>query len=64
VAGRIPRAGLRPELTDADVADTLWSLASPDMFALLTDQASYSAEQFEAWLTRTLTFALCGPPGR
>jgi AcrR family transcriptional regulator len=64
VAGRIPRTGLRPELTDADVADTLWSLASPDMFALLTEQASYDAEQFERWLTRTLTAALCGPPGR
>jgi AcrR family transcriptional regulator len=59
VAARIPHAGLLPGLTPTAVADTVWALASPDVFNLLTTQASYSAADVEAWLTRTLTSTLC-----
>lgn len=63
VAARLPARGRRPELTDQETADTLWSIASPDVFALLTGQGSYTAAEFEAWLTRTLTAALCVESG-
>lgn len=59
VAARIPRTGLRPDLGPDTVADTLWALASPDLFNLLTTQAGYSATDVETWLTRTLVAALC-----
>lgn len=59
VAARIPSAGLRSDLTPAVVADTLWALASPDLFNLLTTQGCYSSTDIETWLTRTLTSALC-----
>lgn len=57
VADALPGAGRRPGLTDTDLGDTLWSLASPEMYDLHTG-AGRSPTEFEAWLGRTLTAAL------
>ena len=59
VAQRIPRAGLRPGMSDKYVLDTLWALASPEMFDLLTAHGAHTPATFQTWLSRTLTAALC-----
>ena len=64
VARAVPHRGLRPGLTPSDIADTLWALASPDVYDLFTTQAGQSAAGFEAWLERTLVAALCDDGGQ
>lgn len=66
VAGDLPRGGLRPGVDDDTVLATMWSLASPEVFALLTTQAGYTPARFRDWLERTLVTALCPDedPGR
>lgn len=59
VAKGIPRQGLRTGLTEEAIADTLWALASPEVYDLLTAQGGYSSAAFESWLERTLVAALC-----
>lgn len=59
VARAVPHRGLRPGLTSADIADTLWALASPEVYDLLTSQAGHSPAAFGSWLQRTLVAALC-----
>jgi AcrR family transcriptional regulator len=58
VADGVPRDSRRPGLSDSDLRDTLWALASPEMYDLLTG-AGRSRTEFEAWLSRTLIAALC-----
>jgi AcrR family transcriptional regulator len=60
VASDVPRSGLRPGLTDAALADTLWALASPETFSQFVTQAGRSPADFETWLTTTLVASLCG----
>ncbi len=59
IARAIPAGHLRPALSGRDIADTLWSLASPEMFALFTAQAQRSAADYAIWLTTTLINSLC-----
>lgn len=59
IAAGMPRHGLRPDLTPEYVTDTLWALASPDVYLLLTLDGGYDAAAAEAWLLHTLTSALC-----
>lgn len=59
VAEVVPRAGLRPEVTPEETADTLWSLASPEVYELWTGQAGRVPAAYRAWLERTLVAALC-----
>ena len=63
VARGIPRQGLRTGLTDEAIADTLWAIASPEVYDLLTTQGGYTPAAFESWLERTLVAALCTDPG-
>jgi len=63
VAGGVPRRGLRAGLAGEDVADTLWALASPEVYDLLTTQGDYTPAAFGSWLERTLVAALCADPG-
>jgi AcrR family transcriptional regulator len=41
---------VRPELTEAVVADVLWSMNSPEFYLLLVAQRGWSAGQFGSWL--------------
>lgn len=59
VAANIPARGLRPDLSPEDVADTLWALASPEMFHLLCAEGGRDPAAFQTWLERTLKDALC-----
>jgi AcrR family transcriptional regulator len=58
VAEGIPAPQRRPGLSDADLRDTVWALASPEMYDLLTG-AGRSRDQFEAWLASTLIATVC-----
>jgi AcrR family transcriptional regulator len=49
---------LRPGLTSAAAADTVWVIASPDTHDLLVRQAGYSYDQLEDWVRGTLSAAL------
>ena len=64
VAGAVPRRGLRDGLEDGAVADTLWALASPEMYELFTAQGGRSSAAYGSWLEDTLVAALCASPGR
>lgn len=59
VAENIPARGLRADLAPDDVADTLWALASPEMFQLLRAEGGRDPSGFQRWLERTLKDALC-----
>ncbi len=59
VAAALPQHGRRPGLDDAEVSDTLWALAGPETYELLTRVGGYSPAAYETWLGRTLTGALC-----
>lgn len=51
--GMIPEHHLR--LSHDDAADTVWAIGSTEVFLLLRTRRGWDADQFEAWLTRTLT---------
>lgn len=59
VAGNIPARGLRSDLSTDDVADTLWALASPDLYHLFRSEGDRDSLAFQTWLERTLRAALC-----
>lgn len=59
VARGVPRRGRRPRLSDDDLADALWVLASHETHDLLTVQRRQSPADYQAWLERTLVAACC-----
>jgi len=59
IARLVPPDGLHPDLSHAAVTDTLWAIANPDVFLLLTVNGGYDLQRFESWLRRTLTASLC-----
>lgn len=61
VAELIPRKGLRIGTSTETVAEAVWALASPEMFALFTTQGQRTAVEFEKWLSVTLVSILCEP---
>lgn len=62
VAEALARTGaLRPHLTAAGAADTIWRLASPELFTLMQDVEEASPEAFGAWLEHMLVDALLAP---
>lgn len=62
VAEALARTGaLRPHLTAAGAADTIWRLASPELFTLMQDVEGASPEAFGTWLEDTLVHALLAP---
>jgi AcrR family transcriptional regulator len=46
---------LRPDLTDDEVADIVWSMNAAEYRALLVDQRGWSAERFGDWLADAWT---------
>ncbi len=59
VARSVPQRGLTPGVTMDDITEMLWALTSPEMYDHFTVDASHAPEEFESWLTRTLTAVLC-----
>jgi len=59
VARGVPPRGVRPGLTADAITETLWALASPELYDLFTAEGGYEVGTFQAWLTRTLVAALC-----
>ncbi len=59
VARGIPTEGRRRDLSGDEIHDTLWALASPEMYDLLAG-AGHTPDTFERWLARTLIATLCG----
>ncbi|MGI3781099.1 MAG: TetR/AcrR family transcriptional regulator [Janthinobacterium lividum] len=59
VAARLPQTGRRPGLTNPEVTDTLWAVAGPETYDLLTQQGEYSLAGYQTWLCSTLVGALC-----
>ena len=49
---------LRSGLSREAAVDTLWAIASPETYSLLVDRLGYTIDQYENWLTTTLTAAL------
>ena len=59
VAQRLADARLlRPELTAADAADTLYAICNETTYLRLTDDGARDAKRYAAWLTATLEATL------
>ena len=58
IVGMIPAAKLKQGLTPASAADTAWVIASPESYELLVRTASYSMDEYVAWMTSALRAAL------
>jgi hypothetical protein len=55
------RFGLRPGVTEAEAADVLWALTSPEMADRFTRRRGWSLDRYEEWLARAMADALVGP---
>ncbi|MDX6569338.1 MAG: hypothetical protein QOH15_1916, partial [Gaiellales bacterium] len=44
-----------------EAAETIWALASPDLYVLLTGLRGWSRERYAAWLADSLGAVLSGP---
>jgi AcrR family transcriptional regulator len=53
---------LRTDLTEADAADIIYTLMSPEVYRLLTADRGWSPHRYESWLGSTLTTQLLPPP--
>ena len=60
VIDRLVELGAVPKSGAAAATDTLYALASPDVYLLLTRDRSWSARRYENWLAATLTTSLLG----
>lgn len=60
LVGMIPEEQLC--VSHDDAADTVWAIGSTEVFLLLRTRRGWDADQFEAWLTRTLTRQLLADP--
>jgi len=52
------RRALAPGLSVKDAADVIYTLMSPDVHRLLTQERGWSSDRYEAWLATTLANAL------
>lgn len=57
------KGGLRPGLDPDQAAETVWALASPQLYRMLTDVQGWSSDRFAMWLAETLGATLL-PPDR
>ena len=55
---RLPTTSLRDGLTVEAAIDTAWAIASPETYELLVSTADYSLDEYEQWVSATLTAAL------
>ena len=53
---------VRPELTRDDVADTVWSMNSPEFYVLLVEERGWSNAHYERWLEDAWVRILLGFP--
>ena len=53
---------LRADMDVDAAADTIWALASPQLFRLLVGRRSWSAGRWQEWLVRSLGVQLLEPP--
>jgi AcrR family transcriptional regulator len=56
-----PAGSLRPGLDPADATDTAWAIASPDTYDMLVRIRGYTLDQYQEWVTATLTTLLLRP---
>lgn len=61
VARSMPADGARTGLGRKVITDTLWALASPEMWELFTLTGGYSDAAFQRWLEQSLVAVLCDP---
>jgi AcrR family transcriptional regulator len=54
----LPEQSLRPDLTRDSAIDTAWAVASPDTYDMLVRMRSYTHDQYEQWVTSSLTSLL------
>jgi AcrR family transcriptional regulator len=53
--------GLRPGLTEAEAADILWALTSPELVDRFTRRRGWTLDRFQQWQAQTMADALVGP---
>jgi AcrR family transcriptional regulator len=58
VAGVAANVPLRDGVSRADAAETVWTLASPEVFHLLTVDRNWPLDRYESWLGTTLNAVL------
>ncbi len=46
---------VRPDVTDRQVADIIWSMNAAEYWVLLVDERSWTPEQFTGWITEAWT---------
>lgn len=52
------KRGLRRGVDPDDAAETVWALASPELYRMLTKERGWSRKRFTTWLAETLIAAL------
>ena len=55
--------GLRPGLSAADAADTVWVTNSAEVYTLLTGERGWTPKRYERWLADTWSWLLLGRAG-
>lgn len=58
----LDQSAFRPGLTKEDALDTVMVVASPESYDVLVRYGTYTTDQFEEWIARTLTAALLADP--
>ncbi len=53
--------GLRPGLANDHARDVIWALISPELYFLLVGERGWSADEYEAWLARSMIDGVLGP---
>lgn len=56
------KGGLRAGLDPDAAAETVWAVASAEVYRALTQERGWTRERFAAWLADTLSAALLEPP--
>ncbi|MBX3087755.1 MAG: TetR/AcrR family transcriptional regulator [Cryobacterium sp.] len=58
LVSKLPKEAVRRGLTEENLADTVWAIASPDSYILLLDYGGYDPARYQTWLTDTLKAAI------
>jgi AcrR family transcriptional regulator len=58
---RLPAGSLRTGLTRSSATDTAWAIASPDTYDMLVRIRGYTIDQYQKWVTTSLTTLLLRP---
>jgi AcrR family transcriptional regulator len=61
---QLPARSLRPGLTRASATDTAWAIASPDTYDMLVRTRGYTLDQYQKWVTTSLTVLLLRPAAK